>query len=156
PDGSGKVAVEAGHDAKERALPSHVRSQDPDLRVWIERKGDPAEDLPLGRGYDFLELIHREDELRGHGKTVTGTLSRVVGGYRRNFRLSKDVRPIRYELHCELECDTWRSTGNERISLRSARPSREITLHSIELEIVGATIDGANRLADVQTDAESE
>ena len=79
-----------------------------------------------------------------------------MGGDRRNFRLSKDVLPSRYDLRFELEFDTWTSTGSERISLRSARLSREITLHAIELEILGATIDGANKIADIQTDAESE
>ena len=79
-----------------------------------------------------------------------------MGGDRRNFRLSKDVLPSRYDLRFELEFDTWTSTGSERISLRSARLSREITLHAIELEILRATIDGANKIADIQTDAESE
>jgi aminopeptidase N len=80
----------------------------------------------------------------------------VVGGDKRNFRLTKDVLPSRYELRFELEFDAWTSTGWERITLRTARPSRAITLHSIDLEIADATVDGTNKLADVQTDAESE
>jgi puromycin-sensitive aminopeptidase len=81
---------------------------------------------------------------------------RVVGGDKRNFRLSKDVLPSRYELRFELEFDTWTSAGWERITLRSARPSREITLHAIELDIVTATIDGKNKLERAALDAESE
>src|SRR5438552_188452 len=71
-----KLAVDPGHDAEERALPRPVRAEDADLRVGIERERDPAQDLPLRGGHDLLELIHRVDELRGHAKTVAGTLSR--------------------------------------------------------------------------------
>ena len=81
---------------------------------------------------------------------------RVVGEDKRTFRLSKDVLPSRYEIRFELDFDRWTSTGSERITLRSERPSREITLHAIELEIADATIDGTIKVADVQTDAESE
>jgi puromycin-sensitive aminopeptidase len=60
----------------------------------------------------------------------------------RNFRLSKDVLPSRYELRFELEFDNWTSTGWERIALRIVRPSREIVLHSLELDIQKASVDG--------------
>jgi len=53
----------------------------------------------------------------------------------RNFRLSKDVMPSAYELRFELEFDRWTSTGQERITLRTSKPTREIVLHSLELEI---------------------
>ena len=79
-----------------------------------------------------------------------------MGGDKRNFRLSKDVLPSRYELRFDLDFDAWTSTGWERITLRSGRPSPEITLHSIELDITSATIDGTNQLADVRADTESE
>ncbi len=79
-----------------------------------------------------------------------------MGGDKRNFRLSKDVLPSRYELRFELEFDTWTSTGFERIALRSARSSREITLHALELDIVSATIDGKIKLERAELDPESE
>jgi puromycin-sensitive aminopeptidase len=79
-----------------------------------------------------------------------------VGGDKRNFRLSKDVLPSRYELRFELEFDTWTSTGSERITLRSVKASREITLHAIELDIVAATIDGTNKLEKAEMDTEQE
>lgn len=79
-----------------------------------------------------------------------------MGGDKRNFRLSKDVLPSRYELRFELEFDTWTSTGSERITLRSAKPSREITLHAIELDVVAATIDGKNKLERAVMDTEQE
>jgi puromycin-sensitive aminopeptidase len=61
---------------------------------------------------------------------------------RRNFRLSKDVLPSRYELRFELEFDKWTSTGWERIALRTPRPTREIVLHALELDINKAALDG--------------
>jgi len=61
----------------------------------------------------------------------------------RNFRLSKDVLPSRYELRFELEFDTWTSTGRERITLRTSRPTREIVLHALDLDIQNASLDGA-------------
>ncbi len=60
----------------------------------------------------------------------------------RNFRLSKDVLPSRYELRFELEFDNWTSTGRERIALRTSRPTREIVLHALELDIQKASVDG--------------
>jgi len=60
----------------------------------------------------------------------------------RNFRLSKDVLPSRYELRFELEFDEWTSTGHERITLRSSKPAREIVLHALELDITKASLDG--------------
>jgi puromycin-sensitive aminopeptidase len=59
----------------------------------------------------------------------------------RNFRLSKNVLPSKYELRFELELDNWTSTGRERITLRTARPAREIVLHALELDITKATLD---------------
>jgi puromycin-sensitive aminopeptidase len=60
----------------------------------------------------------------------------------RNFRLSKDVLPSRYDIRFELEFDTWTSTGHERITLRSSKPAREIVLHALELDITKASLDG--------------
>ncbi len=60
----------------------------------------------------------------------------------RNFRLSKDVLPSAYALRFALDFDHWTSTGWERITLRSARPARDIVLHALELDITKVTIDG--------------
>jgi len=54
---------------------------------------------------------------------------------RRAFRLSRDVRPSRYELRFALDLDAWTSEGEARIDVRLARPARTITLHAVELEI---------------------
>ncbi len=61
----------------------------------------------------------------------------------RNFRLSKNVLPSKYELRFELEFDNWTSSGWERIALRTSRATREIVLHALELDIKKATLDGA-------------
>lgn len=68
-----------------------------------------------------------------------------------DFRLSKDVRPTRYGLEFDLDLERWRFTGKGTIALQLARPAREITLHSVELDIK-ATGDVAN----VSYDAESQ
>ena len=60
---------------------------------------------------------------------------------RRNFRLTKDVLPSRYELHFQLDFDDWSSVGTERVAVRLARPSREIVLHSLDLDIQSASVD---------------
>jgi puromycin-sensitive aminopeptidase len=66
----------------------------------------------------------------------------------RDFRLSRDVLPSLYELRFDLDLDRWTSTGTQRIRLRNARPTREIVLHAVELDISAATVDGTNRLVD--------
>jgi len=78
-----------------------------------------------------------------------------VGGDKRNFRLSKDAFPSRYRLVFELDFDSWTSTGNEGIEIRTARPTREIVLHAIDLDINSASID-KTALEGVTFDSESE
>jgi puromycin-sensitive aminopeptidase len=74
----------------------------------------------------------------------------------RNFRLSKDVLPSKYELRFELEFDNWTSTGQERISVRTARPAREIVLHALDLDIKKAALDGeAAQATTYDVDAET-
>jgi len=75
---------------------------------------------------------------------------------RRDFRLAKDVRPSRYWLHFDLDLDDWRSTGQARISLQVARPTRDITLHALELEIGTVRIEGGPDLEGVTYDAEAQ
>ena len=62
---------------------------------------------------------------------------------RRNFRLSREVWPSRYDLALTLDLDAWTSAGAARIALRLNGAARQITLHSVDLQIdraaVGAT-----------------
>ena len=60
-----------------------------------------------------------------------------------DFRLRKDVRPSRYELRFDLDLDRWTSKGTGAITLRTDRPAREIVLHSVDLDITAASLDGA-------------
>ena len=59
-----------------------------------------------------------------------------------DFRLATDVRPSRYELRFDLDLDGWRSSGHGRIEISMERPSREITLHSLDIRIDTARLDG--------------
>ncbi|HET7699743.1 MAG TPA: M1 family metallopeptidase [Candidatus Limnocylindria bacterium] len=74
----------------------------------------------------------------------------------KNYRLSKDVMPSRYELRFELDLDRWASVGHARIALRAARPFRELVLHAVELDITGATVDRDNSLEAVRPEPEAQ
>lgn len=73
-----------------------------------------------------------------------------------NFRLSKDTLPSRYEMRFDLDLDTWTSKGWERVTLRTSKPGREIVLHSVELDITNASIDGSNALDSQKTEDEAQ
>ena len=69
-----------------------------------------------------------------------------------DFRLAKDVRPTRYALHFELDLDRWTSTAEGTITLTLAKPARDITLHSVDLEIkTGGDVAGVSYDAASQT-----
>ncbi|HEX4744733.1 MAG TPA: M1 family metallopeptidase, partial [Candidatus Limnocylindria bacterium] len=72
-----------------------------------------------------------------------------------DFRLRKDVRPSRYELRFELDLDRWTSKGTGAITLRTDRPARELVLHSVDLDITSASLDGT-AMTGVSYDAESQ
>ena len=73
-----------------------------------------------------------------------------------DFRLSKDTLPSRYELRFDLDLDTWTSKGWERITLRTAKALREIVLHSVELDITKASIDGTDFLESQRPEDEAQ
>lgn len=52
-----------------------------------------------------------------------------------DFRLSKDVRPTRYALQFDLDLEGWTFAGTGTIGMTLERPAREITLHSVDLDI---------------------
>lgn len=63
-----------------------------------------------------------------------------------DFRLDPSVRPSHYDLHFDLDLDSWTSKGSSRITLRTAQAASKLTLHCIELEITRAelaTVGGA-------------
>jgi puromycin-sensitive aminopeptidase len=79
-----------------------------------------------------------------------------VGEDKRNFRLSKSIRPKRYELRFDLDLDKWASRGSERVGLTIDAPAREITLHSLDLAIARAAIEGGPSMSDVAYEPESQ
>src|SRR2546428_8411586 len=79
-----------------------------------------------------------------------------VGDERRNFRLSKSIRPIRYELRFDLDLDRWTSAGHARISLTIDAPVREITIHAVDLDIKTAATVGGPAMREVTYERESQ
>ena len=69
-----------------------------------------------------------------------------------DFRLAKDVRPTRYQLHFLLDLEHWTFRAEGVISLTLAKPAREITLHSVDLDIkIGRDVAGATYDGEAQT-----
>ena len=79
-----------------------------------------------------------------------------MGDERRNFRLSKSIRPIRYELRFDLDLDRWTSAGHARISLTIDAPVREITIHAVDLDIKTAATVGGPAMREVTYERESQ
>ena len=57
----------------------------------------------------------------------------------RDFRLSKNVMPVRCDLRIEADLEHWCFTGSERIEVRIKKPVTEIVLHAVDLDITAAT-----------------
>jgi puromycin-sensitive aminopeptidase len=71
-----------------------------------------------------------------------------------DFRLAKDVRPTRYQLHFVLDLEQWTFRAESVISLKLAKPAREITLHSVDLDIkTGRDVAGTTYDEESQTAA---
>ena len=69
-----------------------------------------------------------------------------------DFRLAKDIRPVRYALRFDLDLERWSCTGEATLALTLAKPVREITLHSVDLDIkTGGDIAGVTYDPDAQT-----
>ncbi|MEA2638656.1 MAG: puromycin-sensitive aminopeptidase, partial [Chloroflexota bacterium] len=75
---------------------------------------------------------------------------------KRDFRLARDVRPSRYELHLELDLQDWTSTGRERVTIQLDRPQREITLHTTDLDILSAQLEGGPPYVRTEYETESQ
>ncbi|HYK98337.1 MAG TPA: M1 family metallopeptidase [Candidatus Acidoferrales bacterium] len=79
-----------------------------------------------------------------------------MSAYDRDFRLSKDVQPSRYDLKFDLDLDSWTSKGSERVAITVAKPTREIVLHAVELEVTYASLDGSNALEGTKLEDEAQ
>ena len=58
----------------------------------------------------------------------------------RNFRLSRDVLPRRYQATLALDLDTRTFTGEAELALSIERPVRTIVLHGVELDVASAEV----------------
>jgi len=76
----------------------------------------------------------------------------------RDFRLAKTARPVRYDLRIEVDLDQWRFRVDEGVDLRLDAPTRDVTLHAVELDIrAAAAVVGDRRIsAAVSANAEAE
>ena len=75
----------------------------------------------------------------------------------RDFRLSKDVMPRRYELRIEVDLDRWQFAATERIDIEVQRPTREVVLHALDLDIgVAQCTAPTAQPASISTNAEAE
>jgi puromycin-sensitive aminopeptidase len=69
----------------------------------------------------------------------------------RDFRLSKNVLPRRYDLRIQADLEHWRFRGRSEIEIEMRQATRELTLHALDLEVSevravlmdGRTIDAA-------------
>ncbi len=75
---------------------------------------------------------------------------------KRDFRLTKEIRPSHYDLHFELDLESWTSVGRERIRLHMDRPSTQITLHADKLDITSYWLEGGPGVSGVEYDEEAE
>ncbi|HEX9495773.1 MAG TPA: M1 family metallopeptidase [Candidatus Limnocylindria bacterium] len=69
-----------------------------------------------------------------------------------DFRLAKDVRPLRYAMRFDLDLERWTFAGDATIALTLATAAREITLHSVDLDIkTGGDVTGVTYDEEAQT-----
>ena len=77
----------------------------------------------------------------------------------KNFRLSPDVRPVRYRAHLSLQLAAGTFDGRLELEVRLAKARREITLHALELTLERAAARAGGktlRASALVPDAESE
>ncbi len=76
----------------------------------------------------------------------------------RDFRLSKDVMPSRYNLRIEVDLDNWQFQASELIDVMVYRPTAAVALHAVDLDIRSAQTVAARvtQAASLQFNAEAE
>jgi puromycin-sensitive aminopeptidase len=76
----------------------------------------------------------------------------------RDFRLSKDVLPVRYDLRIEVDLEQWRFDATAGIDITVRRPTAAVVLHAVELDIRSATalVTGKKYAAAVRLNSEAE
>jgi puromycin-sensitive aminopeptidase len=77
----------------------------------------------------------------------------------RDFRPSRSVWPVRYDLAIDVDLEAWTFRGSEEIEVRLEAPADALTLHATELHIGSARAvlaDGTQRPAEVALNAAAE
>jgi len=76
----------------------------------------------------------------------------------RDFRLSKDVMPVRYDLRIEADLEAWRFTASERIDVAIHRSTPAVMLHAMDLDVrvAMAVTAGKTQRATVTVNPEAE
>lgn len=59
-----------------------------------------------------------------------------------NFRLSRDVWPLRYELRLALDLEHWRHQGTAAIAIDIRTTTSIVTLHALDLDVTAARLEG--------------
>jgi len=67
----------------------------------------------------------------------------------RDFRLSRNVLPSRYDIHVAVDLDAWRFHGSERIDVSIGEATDSIVVHAVDLTIARAeaVLEGGRRVA---------
>lgn len=76
----------------------------------------------------------------------------------RDFRLSKDIMPVRYDLRIEADLDAWQFRGTVDIEVSVHRPAASVTLHALDLTFAAAAVEagGTRQPVEVTTNAVAE
>ena len=79
-------------------------------------------------------------------------------GLSREFRLPRDVRPLRYELRFDLDLDRWTYTGTETVRILLDHARREVVLHAVDIDVRSAValVRGESIALTSAVDAEAE
>jgi puromycin-sensitive aminopeptidase len=72
-----------------------------------------------------------------------------------NFRLSKRVLPIRYDLRLALDLEAWRQTGTVAITLEVRERTDTVTLHALDLTIASARLEAPSEPGAAATSIEA-
>jgi puromycin-sensitive aminopeptidase len=64
----------------------------------------------------------------------------------RNFRLSRDVLPRRYETHLAVDFSAKSFRGSQRVTLSIARPVREFLLHALGLDVTRVELQSGTKV----------
>jgi puromycin-sensitive aminopeptidase len=74
----------------------------------------------------------------------------------RDFRLSKNVLPVRYDLRIDVDLDNWRFSAHEKVDVTVKSPTSEIILHAVDLDIRSATAHAGGRAHDAAVSLNQE